>query len=127
MPKAGSEPVGGRALAPQAASGSPQPAAAAFVALSRFTVANGLTAEVKRAFVARPHLVDRAPGFRRMEVISPLDNPDEVWLLTYWSDEQSYRLWHRGHAYRESHGGIPQGLKLVPHSAEVRFFEHVSS
>ena len=97
-----------------------------FVALSRFIIANGMSEQVKAAFLDRPHLVDDAEGFLRMDVISPIENPDEIWLLTYWSDEQSYEAWHRSHIYRDSHSGIPKGLKLVPRSAEVRFFRYVS-
>jgi heme-degrading monooxygenase HmoA len=99
----------------------------AFVALSRFTIANDMAAEVKTAFLNRPHLVDGAPGFVRMEVISPIDDPREIWLLTYWTDEESFRVWHRSHEYHESHRGIPRGLKLVPGSARLRYFEHVCS
>ena len=102
-------------------------ARAGFVALSRFVVANDMTEEVKRAFVERPHLVDGAPGYVRMEVLSPLDRPEEIWLITYWRDEQSFRAWHHSHLYHESHSRIPKGLKLVPRSAELRYFEHVSS
>jgi heme oxygenase (mycobilin-producing) len=98
-----------------------------FVALSKFTVANGLVAQVHQAFLQRPHLVDTAPGFVRLEVLSPLDNPEEVWLLTYWRDESSYRAWHRSHAYHASHAGIPKGLKLVPHSAQIRCFTQLCS
>lgn len=98
-----------------------------FVALSRFVVANDKTGEVKQAFIDRPRLVDHAEGFLRMEVISPLDTPDEIWLLTYWTDENSYRAWHKSHLYRDSHAGIPKGLKLVRGSAEVRFFEQICS
>jgi heme-degrading monooxygenase HmoA len=98
-----------------------------FVALSKFTVANGMTPQVKEAFANRPHLVDSAPGFLRMDVISPLENPDEIWLITYWTDENSYRIWHRSHEYHESHKGIPKGLKLVPKSAQICFFEYVAS
>ena len=97
------------------------------MALSRFVVANGMTAEVKAAFQARPHLVDRAPGFLRMEVCCPHDNPDEFWLLTWWTDKSHYETWHRSHAYHDSHAGIPKGLKLVPKSAQIRFFDHVAS
>ena len=98
-----------------------------FVALSKFTVANGMAPQIKEAFLNRPHLVDTALGFLRMDVISPVDNPDEIWLLTYWTDESSYKVWHRSHAYHDSHKGIPKGLKLVPKSAQVSFFEHVAS
>ena len=98
-----------------------------FVALSRFIVANDMTAKIKQAFVERPRLVDDAEGFLRLEVISPIDNPDEIWLLTYWTDEGSYRTWHSSHEYRDSHKGIPKGLKLVPKSAQIRYFEYVCS
>ena len=101
--------------------------AAMFMALSRFVVANGKTAEVKAAFQARPHLVDSAPGFLRMEVVCPRDNPDEFWLLTWWTDEVHYETWHRSHEYHDSHKGIPKGLKLVPKSAQIRYFDHVAS
>ncbi len=94
-----------------------------FVALSRFVVANGKSDAVRAAFRGRPHLVDHAPGFLSMQVMCPIDGPDEVWLVTHWRDEQSYRTWHRSHEYHESHKGIPKGLKLVPGSANVRLFE----
>lgn len=93
-----------------------------FVALSRFTIRNDMAREVRDAFRARPHLVDTAEGFVGMEVMSPLDNEAEMWLVTRWTDEQSYRTWHTSHSYHDSHSGIPKGLKLVPHSATVRFF-----
>jgi heme-degrading monooxygenase HmoA len=99
-----------------------------FVAMSRFVVATrDLTPAVKEAFARRPHLVDGAPGFVRMDVLSPIDAPDEIWLLTYWRDEGTYRNWHRSHLYHESHGGIPRGLKLVPGTTILRTFEHVAS
>jgi heme-degrading monooxygenase HmoA len=98
-----------------------------FVALSKFAIANGMTQAVKTAFEQRPHLVDSAPGFRRLDVLSPLTYPEEIWLLTYWDDEASFHTWHRSHTYRESHQGIPKGLKLVPKSVELLLFEHVAS
>jgi heme-degrading monooxygenase HmoA len=95
--------------------------------LSRFIIANGMDKEVKAAFLNRPHLVDGTPGFVRMEVLSPQDNPDEIWLATYWTDEESYRTWHHSHTYRDSHAGIPKGLKLIPRSTEIRLFNYICS
>jgi heme-degrading monooxygenase HmoA len=103
------------------------PGVPGFVALSRFAIANGMTAEVKDAFRRRPHQVDSAAGYRRMEVISPVDRPEEIWLLTFWTDEASFRTWHHSHGYHESHRGIPKGLKLIPGDTCLRLFEHVSS
>jgi heme-degrading monooxygenase HmoA len=93
------------------------------VALSRFTIANGMAEQVRSAFQQRPHLVDEAVGFLGMEVMSPVDNGAEIWLVTRWCDELSYRTWHRGHDYHKSHKGIPKGLKLVPKSTEIRLFD----
>lgn len=103
------------------------PLESGFVALSRFVIANGMAAEVKQAFRNRPHLVDDAPGFLRMEVVSPVERPDEIWLITFWTSQASFRAWHRGHGFHASHGGIPKGLKLVPTETEIRHFEHVCS
>jgi heme-degrading monooxygenase HmoA len=54
----------------------------AFVAMSRFTVANGMEDEVHQAFLARPHLVDSADGFRGMDVLRSRDDPREFTLPT---------------------------------------------
>jgi heme-degrading monooxygenase HmoA len=98
-----------------------------FVALSRFVIKNEMQQKVREAFLNRPHLVDDAPGFVRMEVLSPQEDNHEIWLMTFWTDEESFRSWHHSHLYRESHKGIPKGLKLVPKSVELRFFEHIGS
>ncbi len=112
-------------------SGSCQPEGkgptAMFIALSTFAIANGMTEEVQQAFLRRPHLVDSVPGFVRMDVFSPVDNSEEIWLLTFWRDPESYHSWYRSHAHHESHRGIPNGLKLVPGTTQLRFFEHLCS
>lgn len=110
--------------APGLAAPETQPA---FVALSKFIIANDKTGEVKRAFQNRPHLVDGQPGFVRMEVLSPLDRPEEIWLITYWTDAASYEEWHHSHLYHQSHQGIPKGLKLVRGETRIRHFERVCS
>ncbi|MCU0965479.1 MAG: antibiotic biosynthesis monooxygenase [Burkholderiaceae bacterium] len=120
--------TGATAASPKATAslpGAPVMTAVGFVAFSRFVIANGMEAEVKAAFRERPHLVDRAAGFVRMEVLCPLDRPQEIWLLTHWRHANDYRAWHRGHAYRDSHRGIPKGLKLVGRETSIREFDVV--
>ena len=100
-------------------------ATAHFVALSRFVIANGMDAEVKAAFRQRPHRVDDAPGFVGLQVLCPTDNPQEIWLVTQWRCADDYHAWHHGHTYRDSHRGIPKGLKLVGSETRIREFEVV--
>jgi heme-degrading monooxygenase HmoA len=98
-----------------------------FVALSRFTIANDKADEVRSAFLQRPHLVDTAEGFLSMDVMCPIDNSAEIWLVTRWCDEENYQNWHKSHQYHESHKGIPKRLKLVPGTANVRLFRVFAS
>lgn len=102
------------------------PPEATFLALSKFRVRNGMGAEVRDAFLRRPHLVDGAEGFVRMDVVSPTTDDAEFWLLTYWRDEASFREWHHSHLYRESHAGIPHGLKLDPQATELLTFRYIT-
>ena len=98
-----------------------------YVSVSRFRVRNGMEADVAEAFRARPHLVDDAPGFVRMDVLSPAEDRSEFWLVTYWTDEESFRAWHHGHTFRESHAAIPKGLKLDAAATELRAFRYIAS
>ncbi len=97
-----------------------------FIALSQFTVVKGMAEPVIDAFMSRPHLVDKASGFIRMEVLRPSSTPEEFWLFTWWENEASYLSWHRSHAYHASHEFMPKGLKLVPGSAKITLLEMVS-
>ena len=97
-----------------------------FLALSKFKVGNGMEREVRAAFARRPHLVDGAEGFVRMDVVSPVGDEAEFWLLTYWRDEDCFRRWHHSHLYRESHSGIPHGLKLVSEATELLTFRYIT-
>jgi signal transduction histidine kinase/heme-degrading monooxygenase HmoA len=82
------------------------------VALSRFKVANGMEAEVARAFRQRPRSVEKAPGFLWLEVMTDRSDPAVFYLLTRWTDQSSFESWHKSAEHRESHAFIPKGLKL---------------
>jgi len=97
-----------------------------FTAISSFEIANGMENEVKDTFKNRPKQVENFEGFIRMDVLNPAQNPAQVWLLTQWKDKKSFTEWHHNHL-KQSHGGIPKGLKLVPHSFSLRFFDHITS
>jgi heme-degrading monooxygenase HmoA len=98
-----------------------------FVALSKFTVANDMAPAVKEAFRHRPHLVESAQGFVRLDVLSPEENPNELWLLTYWTRREDFQQWHRSHLYHECHRSLPKGLRLVAKSTSLSSFEYVTS
>jgi len=100
-----------------------------FVVLSKFTVDNkvDLTESVKRAFSERPHLIENAAGFVRLDVLSPMEQPDQIWLITYWADQVSFQQWFRTHPYKEAHQNIPTGLKLISEQTEILYFEHITS
>ena len=94
--------------------------------MSRFKVANGLEAKVKAAFLDRPHLVDHVPGFLGMETFTEEKDATAFYLLTRWTDSESFRAWHASPAHHESHRGIPKGLKLEPSFTKIFVLDRLS-
>ena len=84
------------------------------IAMSTFRVANGMAEQVAEAFRNRPRLVETAPGFLGMEVFTDTKDDAVFYLITRWTDADSFRAWHAGAAHRQSHEFIPKGLKLTP-------------
>jgi diguanylate cyclase (GGDEF)-like protein len=80
--------------------------------ISRFRVRNGLEEEVRGAFLNRPRLVEKTPGFCGLEVLTDAEDSSVFLLITRWTDEPAFRAWHRSEAHHQSHDMIPQGLKL---------------
>ncbi len=115
------EPRGDQAHADDAA---PRPL---FVAISRFVVANDLADDVGHAFVDRPHEVDSAAGFVRMEVLRGGEEDKEFVLLTWWESPADYRTWHRSHDYKASHAGIPKGLRLVKGQTRISEYRQIAT
>ena len=70
--------------------------------------------EVRQAFLNRPRFVEKASGFYGLDVLTDATDPSVFYLLTQWSDEESFRVWHRSESHHASHVLIPKGLKLDP-------------
>lgn len=94
--------------------------------ISKFEIENGMEAQVKEAFRSRPGLVEQAKGFVKLDVLSPIHNPAEIHLITYWENENDFNYWHRNHL-KESHKDMPKGLKLVSKSWDLCKFEYIAS
>ena len=94
--------------------------------MSRFKVINGLEAKVKQAFLHRPHLVDHVPGFLGMETFTEEKDGTAFYLLTRWTDAESFRAWHASPAHHESHRGIPKGLKLDPSFTKITVLDRLA-
>ncbi len=96
------------------------------IAISRFRVANGMEGEVKQAFFDRPHLVDSVPAFLGMETFTDESDPTIFYLVTRWTDIESFRTWHGSAEHRLSHKFIPKGLKLDPKYTKVTILDRLS-
>jgi len=80
--------------------------------ISRFRVRNGLEEDVRRAFLNRPRLVEKASGFCDFSVLTDVADPAVFLLLTRWIDAASFQTWHSSDEHHRSHGLMPKGLKL---------------
>lgn len=75
---------------------------------------------MREAFLNRPGLVEAIPGFLGLETFTDNQDASLFYLLTRWTDGESFRRWHSGPDHQQSHKGIPKGLKLDPSFTEVR-------
>ncbi len=96
------------------------------VALSRFRVANECESAVRDAFLNRPGLVDKTPGFIGLEAFTDTEDGSLFYLITRWTDVNSFRQWHSGPDHKQAHDGIPKGLKLDASFTLVRTLERIS-
>jgi heme-degrading monooxygenase HmoA len=95
------------------------------LALSRFKVVSDMALEVRVAFQERPHLVDDVPGFLGMEVFTDDKQDSDFYLVTRWTDPESYTAWHASPAHHKSHSGIPKGLKLDPSFTQISILQRI--
>lgn len=89
------------------------------IAMSRFRVANGMESEVSQAFLNRPHLVEGTHGYLGMETFTDIKDSTVFYLVTRWTDSDSFQSWHKSAAHHHSHRFIPKGLKLDPTYTKV--------
>jgi len=93
--------------------------------ISRFRVRNGLEEQVRRAFLGRPGLVEKAAGFCGLNVLTDATDPAVFLLLTRWTDTESFQAWHRSELHHKSHKWIPHGLKLDPSFTSLTVGNHI--
>ena len=96
------------------------------LAFSRFRVANGRGDAVREAFLNRPGLVDNVLGFLGLEAFTDTEDASLFYLLTRWTDAESFRRWHGGPDHKQAHKGIPKGLKLDPSFTLLRTLDRIS-
>jgi signal transduction histidine kinase/heme-degrading monooxygenase HmoA len=104
-----------------------QRAGLVILAVSRFRVANGLQAAVAAAFANRPGLVDAWPGFLGLETFTDATDDAVFYLVTRWSDRGAFHAWHHSPAHRQSHTGMPKGLRLDPSYTQLVELNRIAS
>ncbi len=76
------------------------------VVSNRIQVANGHEADFEKRFKGRAGLVEKMPGFVRLEILRPIKS-DYYVVLTYWNDERSFRAWTESAEFQEAHRNRP--------------------
>lgn len=78
--------------------------------------------EFERRFAARAGTVDGSPGFLGFQLLRPVQGEERYFVVTHWTDEDSYAAWRDGDA-RASHAG--EHGKPVSGGASLLEFEVV--
>lgn len=78
--------------------------------------------EFERRFADRASAVDGAPGFLGFQLLRPVQGEDRYFVVTNWTDDESFAAWRDGDA-RAAHGG--EHGKPVSSGADLLEFEVV--
>jgi heme-degrading monooxygenase HmoA len=77
------------------------------VVSNRIQVSPGFEKEFEDRFAGRAGLVDKMPGFIRLEILRPIKGDCYV-VLTHWKDEASFRAWTESKEFKEAHSHRPR-------------------
>ena len=78
-----------------------------FVVSSEVTISPESAGTLERAFRGRLHLVERAPGFQRLEVWRDVARPGVFQMVSWWDNADCFRRYMRSEEHRISHARIP--------------------
>ena len=86
------------------------------VVSNRIPVASGQEAAFEQRFRGRAGLVDRHPGFVRLEILrpksielhgAPMGGSEYYVVLTYWESAEAFRDWTQSEDFRRAHADRP--------------------
>jgi heme oxygenase (mycobilin-producing) len=84
-----------------------------YVSMSRLRVAASESGALVDAFRRRAHLVDDAPGFVDLEVWRSDRDPEEVLMVSRWTDRASFTAYMRSEEHKVSHARIDPALQAA--------------
>jgi heme oxygenase (mycobilin-producing) len=77
------------------------------VVSNRIKVTPGFEKEFEERFAGRAGLVDKSPGFVRLEILRPLKGEYYI-VLTHWQDQASFQAWTESPEFHEAHKNRPK-------------------
>lgn len=63
------------------------------VKINRLSVPEGSSAELEKRFAQRKHSVDKAPGFEGFELLRPVGETKEYFVVTKWATDEDFQAW----------------------------------
>ena len=108
------------------------------VVSNRIQVAEGHEQEFEKRFEGRARLVEKRPGFIRLEILRPTPvemhgkiqgGSDYYVVLTYWETKESFTAWTESEAFREAHANrAPKEMFSGPNVFEMHeIIQHVET
>lgn len=76
----------------------------AFVAINYITCKDEYKARFEELFSTRKMAIDRMPGFLYMEVLKPMGENDNMYLVvSHWDTEEAFKDWTKSEEFLEGH------------------------
>jgi heme-degrading monooxygenase HmoA len=94
------------------------------IIINAITVPEGGGDELARRFGARAGAVDGQEGFEGFELLRPMDEGRNQWLvMTRWKDRASFEAWFNSQAFQHGHAKAEGAPHPVSVQSEVWHYE----
>lgn len=89
-----------------------------FVAINYIGCKEHYRDRFEQLFATRAHAIDRLPGFIDMQVLKPNDDEDKYLIVSYWSNEDSFKEWTKSPEFLEGHKRGFEDIKKAKEKGE---------
>lgn len=89
-----------------------------FVAINNISCKEHYKPRFEELFKSRIKAIDKMPGFIFMNVLKPMNNDGDYLIVSYWKNEDAFKVWTKSANFIEGHKRGFEDIKMAKEKNE---------